>query len=140
MDVDLSNDPIALLMDDHQRVAELFDTIASTAPGERTPLVEMLGEMLTTHMALEERHLYPVVKEKMGAEESEEAFAEHGLAKEGLEKLKTLLPDKPGFDGALESLRAGIVHHVEEEEGEIFPELEQSLDEEQMRRLADALA
>jgi iron-sulfur cluster repair protein YtfE (RIC family) len=139
MDLDLSNDPIALLMDDHQRVAEVFDALATSEPGQRTGLVELLGELLETHMRLEEEHLYPVVRRSVGEEEADEAAAEHALAREGLEKVMALQPDRPGFDGAVESLRAGVMHHVEEEEGEIFPKLQRDMNEDARQRLGAAL-
>ena len=34
-----------------------------------------------------------------------------------------LAPDEPGFGAAMEAVKAGIEHHVEEEEGEVFPKL-----------------
>ena len=38
-------------------------------------------------------------------------------------RCSTLAPDEPGFGAALESLKAGISHHVEEEETDVFPKL-----------------
>jgi hypothetical protein len=35
----------------------------------------------------------------------------------------SLAPDDPGFGAALDSVKAGVMHHVKEEEGEIFPAL-----------------
>ena len=34
-----------------------------------------------------------------------------------------LAPDEPGFGAAMEATKAGITHHVEEEENELFPKL-----------------
>jgi hypothetical protein len=39
-----------------------------------------------------------------------------------------LAPDEPGFGAALEALKGGISHHVEEEEGEVFPKLRKDSD------------
>jgi len=140
MKLDLTNDPIALLMDDHERVAELFEAIAAAGDKDRQPLVQLLTDLLATHMDLEEEHLYPLVREQVGEEEADEAKAEHRLARQSLETVRGLAAGEPGFDGALESLRAGIVHHVEEEEGEVFPALRNALDDAEMERLLDAFA
>jgi len=50
----------------------------------------------------------------------EEPETEHGLAPEGLAKLREL-EDQPGFGTAVDMLAAVIEHHVREEADEIFP-------------------
>lgn len=54
--------------------------------------------------------------------EEEEAEIEHDLTREGLGKLRALL-EKPGFGAVVDVVSAGIKHHVDEEENEIFPKL-----------------
>ena len=58
-----------------------------------------------------------------GAEEVQEGNTEHALARDGLDAMLDLAPDEPGFGAALEGVKAGISHHVEEEESDVFPKL-----------------
>jgi hypothetical protein len=74
-------------------------------------------------MELEETTLYPAMEPVTGEETVTEGIKEHELARKALQDVLDLAPDQPGFGGALEALKAGIEHHVEEEENEVFPEL-----------------
>jgi hypothetical protein len=58
-----------------------------------------------------------------GAEAVEEGNKEHELARDGLAQMIDLAPDEPGFGAALDAVKAGISHHVHEEEDELFPKL-----------------
>jgi len=78
---------------------------------------------LRGHMELEEEVVYPAMEPVTGPETVQEGVTEHGLAREGIDKLVGFAPDAPGFAAALEMVKAGIQHHVEEEEGEVFPQL-----------------
>ena len=110
---------------------QLLERLADAEDGERAPLIDELERSLATHMAVEEQFLYPLVEQVVDAESEEEAEVEHDLARDGLAKLREL-QDKPGFGAAVDMLKAGIAHHVREEEGELFPELR--------REAADQLA
>lgn len=111
------------LTKEHREVEQILDRLSETDPGgERNRLVEQLRNSLETHMAVEERFLYPVVTEEIGTDETEEANNEHDLARAGLAELSDLV-DEGGFAAAVEMLQAGIAHHVEDEEEKLFPEL-----------------
>jgi hemerythrin-like domain-containing protein len=89
-------------------------------------------------MEIEENILYPIVAKEVGAEDEEEAEIEHSLAREGLAKLAERVA-KPGFGAAVEMLKAGIAHHVEEEETELLPELKSALSREEWLTLGDKI-
>jgi hemerythrin superfamily protein len=111
------------LTEEHRKVEKLLDTLASSEEGAaREEALSELESSLGTHMAVEERFLYPIVKDVVGEEDEEGAENEHGLARDGLKKMRNLV-DQPGFGAAVEMVKAGIGHHVEEEEHEIFPKL-----------------
>ena len=78
-------------------------------------------------MVIEEELVYPLIKTHVGVEEDEEANIEHGLARDGLTTMGSMV-DKPGFGAAVEMLAGGINHHVEEEETELLPELKLAMD------------
>jgi iron-sulfur cluster repair protein YtfE (RIC family) len=116
-------DPTKLLEADHRQVEELFSQIESAEGEARMPFIQELAESLKRHMQLEEEVVYPAMEPVVGAEAVQEGNKEHELARKTLNDVLDLAPDEPGFGGALEALKAGIEHHVEEEEGEVFPQL-----------------
>ena len=113
------------LTEEHRKVEAMLAELATSEPGaEREATVTELEEALQTHMTLEERYVYPLVKENVGVEQFVGATNEHESTRKGLREVRDLV-DQPGFGGAVEALAAGIQHHVHEEEGEIFPKLRQ---------------
>lgn len=132
-------DPLRILKADHREVEQLLEKLADTDEGdERRQLIDEVRTKLTLHMELEEQMVYPLVVERVGAEDEEEAEIEHGLAREGLAKLDELA-DKPGFGAAVEMLKAGIKHHVEEEEKELMPSLKDTMEREEWKALGEQL-
>lgn len=134
------NDPMRILKADHREVEKLLDKLADSDEGaEREQMVEELAFKLTAHMEMEERIVYPPVKTEVGEEDEEEAEIEHNLAREGIQKLQELI-EAPGFGAAVEMLKGGISHHVEEEEKELLPDLKDALSREEWLAIGDALA
>ena len=78
-------------------------------------------------MELEETVVYPAMEPVTGKEAVEEGNTEHELARDGIAQMIDLAPDEPGFGAALAAVKAGISHHVEEEENEIFPKLREGV-------------
>jgi hemerythrin superfamily protein len=116
-------DVTRLLEADHRKVEALFDEIEGAEGDDRMPLIGQLTDALAAHMTLEEELVYPAMEPVTGAESVEEGESEHELARKALAELVALAPDGPGFGAALDAAKAGIDHHVEEEEGEVFPKL-----------------
>ena len=114
-------DPTKLLEADHRMVEALFSQIEKAKGEARTPLIEELATNLRAHMELEESTVYPDLEPIVGSETVQEGTKEHELARKTLEDVLALAPDDPGFGGALEALKAGIEHHVHEEEDQVFP-------------------
>lgn len=134
------NDPMKLLKADHREVERMFSELERTEdPGERATLAQQLQTNLAAHMAIEEQLVYPLVTDRLGEEQGEEAEIEHGLAREGVERLVAMC-DQPGFGAALEMVRAGIKHHVEEEEGELLPDLKDAIERDEWTELGDQIA
>jgi len=132
-------DPFTMLETDHRQVARMLKSLADSEPGsEREDLVVRLTQAFDVHAEFEEAAVYPLVTKVMGAETETEAEVEHRLAREGLVKLSELVAT-PGFGAAVEMLEGGITHHVEEEEGEIFPTLRGALDDDVKAQLVSDL-
>jgi hemerythrin superfamily protein len=116
-------DVTRILEADHRQVEDLFDRIEKAKGADRRPLVDELATALRAHMELEETILYPAMRPVTGKEAVQEANTEHELGRKSLEDVLRLAPDEPGFGAALDATKAGIAHHVHEEENEVFTEL-----------------
>ena len=112
-----------ILEADHRTVEDLLARIERAKGEERQPFLDELRSSITGHMTLEEETLYPAMRRVTGDEAVEEGETEHGLVRRSLEELCALAPEDPGFGAALDALKAGIQHHVKDEEGEVFPQL-----------------
>ena len=130
-------DPIVLLKKDHREAEAMLKSLAASSPGaRRKSTLDKLDSALRVHMTIEERDIYPLVAKLVGEEDAKEADIEHGLARDGLDKLQQLV-DEPGFGAAVAMLTAGIKHHVKEEEHEMFPDLKKKLDRPDLLALGD---
>lgn len=131
------NDPIAILKADHREVAAMLKELADSKPGaKRRKTTDKVTAALELHMEIEEKLIYPLVAERVGQDEEQEAETEHGLACDGLVKMNELV-DEGGFGAAVAMVTAGIKHHVKEEETEVFPELKAKLDRSELSELGD---
>lgn len=134
------NDPIAILKRDHKEAAAMLKELADSKPGaKRRRTAQKLADALALHMEIEEQLVYPVVAQRVGGEEAQEAGIEHTLARDGVQKMLQLV-DEPGFGAVVAMLTAGIKHHVKEEETEVFPELKQQLARDELAQMGDAVA
>ena len=122
-----NGDATALLKQDHDDVRNLFaeyDELASDeAEGEeRQALAEQICAMLTAHATVEEEIFYPAAREA-GVETDllDEAEVEHASAKDLIAQIRSMSPDDDLFDAKVKVLGEYVNHHVEEEEGEMFP-------------------
>lgn len=132
-------DVLEHLEHEHREVERLLDELAASEEGgEREQLILDLEEVLRLHMAVEEQHVYPIVVDVMDPEHETEARIEHDLARDGIAKLKAL-SEEPGFGAVVDMVRAGIAHHVDEEEDEIFPELREKAGDRIARLDSEAL-
>lgn len=116
-------DVTRMLEADHRMVEGLFSQIQEAKGEERMALVNELAEALHAHMELEEAVVYPRMAPVTGQESVTEGETEHELSRKALAEMVALAPEEPGFEAALDAVKAGIEHHVQEEEEQIFPEL-----------------
>ncbi len=134
------NDPMRILKADHREVEQLLKRLADTDEGdERNELAHEVNLKLTAHMEIEESIVYPPVSDVVGEDDREEAEIEHGLARQGLATMMSML-ELPGFGAAVQMLAGGVSHHVEEEERELLPELRNALERDEWQAMGDAIA
>jgi hemerythrin superfamily protein len=121
------DDAVALLKQDHAEVRKLFaeyDELATDEANgeERQALAEQICAMLTAHATIEEEIFYPAARDA-GVEGDllDEAEVEHASAKDLIAQIRSMSPDDDLYDAKVKVLGEYIAHHVDEEEGEIFP-------------------
>ena len=122
-----------LLKADHKKVAGILKKIDETterAVKTREELFTQLKTELDIHTRIEETIFYPALKD---ADETRditlEAFEEHKVVKTLLGELESLGKDKEEWTAKFTVLKENIEHHVEEEEGEMFPKARKVLGE-----------
>jgi hemerythrin-like domain-containing protein len=139
---DQGRDVIDILEQDHREVEQMFAELeslrgASTEEdlARRKDLADQVTIELVRHSVAEEVLVYPQVEDKVGAEEADHARKEHAEAEETLQRLEKLDADDPAFDDELSTLMSEIRHHIEDEEDEIFAQMRQVIDADDLRKL-----
>ncbi len=91
---------------------------------------------------IEEQVLYPAVRTALpdGERLHEESLQEHAAVKNVLAELDKMEPSAEGYDARVRELIIGVRHHVEEEEGELFPQLQASIGTDELQDMGGKLA
>ena len=123
-----SPDILALLAADHAEVRAAFDAFDDMGEDEdqspeREALAERICRMLAVHATIEEEFFYPAAR-KAGVDPDllDEAKVEHASAKTLIAELEAAGAGDRLYDAKVKVLGEYIRHHVEEEEGELFPQ------------------
>lgn len=117
------------LKEDHKRVKKAFREFTKldleTDPERGEELVRQVLAELELHTALEEEFLYPAARDAIAQPDLiDEAEVEHESAKALIEQLKAMGPEDEKFAARFTVLCEYVMHHVKEEETEMFPQLE----------------
>jgi iron-sulfur cluster repair protein YtfE (RIC family) len=132
-----------LLKADHKKVATLLAQLADTTTAAiktREKLFKKLVEELNIHQKFEEEFFYPKIKQN--TEKSvikdlvEEAYQEHHVVKGLLTEMQDLPVEDEVWTAKLTVLKENIEHHVQEEENDLFPKAEKTLDASQLEQMA----
>lgn len=127
---------IELLKADHKTVDKLFQKVKATEEGEHKELFEKIKQELDAHTHIEEKIFYPRLKEEKELEDiTLEGIEEHHQAKMFLRELSNLTDDSEKFEPKLKVLMEDITHHVQEEEGEMFPDVEKIISSAELEEL-----
>src|ERR1044071_6915938 len=131
-----------LLKEDHDRVDKLFQKVGATDEGEHMDLFEQINVELEVHTHIEEIIFYPTIRDN-GDEELQKLVAEgveeHRQAKMFLRELDALKTEGERFEAKLKVLMEDIKHHVQEEEGQMFPMVREQFDEYTLQTLGQEL-
>jgi hemerythrin-like domain-containing protein len=138
-------DAIALLKADHAEVEKLFKRFEGLGPRAHKTRLDIAKKVITAlsqHAAIEEQVLYPAARAKLPDDEDLvlEALEEHHVVKWVLSELDGMTPDDERFEAKFIVMAESVRHHVEEEEGEMFPKLRKAFTKRELESLGDELA
>jgi iron-sulfur cluster repair protein YtfE (RIC family) len=132
---------IELLKQDHDKVDQLFQKVKGEQ-GDTRELFEQIRQELEVHTQIEEKIFYPYLLEN-GDEDlqdiTKEGLQEHHQAKILLREIENLTDESDTLDPKLQVLMEDITHHVQEEEGEMFPMVTEQFDGATLQELGDEL-
>jgi hemerythrin superfamily protein len=138
-------DAITSLREDHRRVEKLFKQFEKVAGGDahktQQGIVEEIIRELSVHAAVEEQVFYPAVRKAVDDAEDTilEALEEHHVVKWTLSELDGMAPTEERFKAKVTVLIESVRHHVEEEEGELFPKVREVIKRKELVELGETM-
>ena len=125
-DGERGEDVFEMLKTDHRHVQDLFTKFEDADKRARGSIADETLTALEVHAALEEELVYPAIAEVIDDEELiNEAREEHHVAKLLIKELRKMDAEDEGFATKFKVLGELVGHHIEEEEGEMFPQAQE---------------
>ena len=134
-------DVITFLKDEHDEAKAVFKKLEKAEGAAAQKLWDQLSSMLSLHEELEETLLYPQLK-KAETDLILEAYQEHHVMDVLIGELNELRPTDETWEPKIKVLQENTEHHIEEEEGELFPKVRKIWDKarrEEVGRKMEAL-
>jgi hemerythrin superfamily protein len=130
--------PPQLLMQDHREVEGLFEQYKQSADPS---VVKQICTELKVHTEIEEEVVYPVLASDVpnGKGMKDHAEDEHTEVEEAVKQIIKLDFTGPQIDGLMQKIISGVTEHVQEEENEVFPAMEEAVDPQKMEQLGAEL-
>ena len=131
---------IRLLTQDHELAKQMFSNIQAASAEQRQQLWAQLEPELKVHEQIEETALYGPVAQEVGSRDAtlKEWHEQH---QQEVSELEDLLQDIAAFDPMTDQwmervteLQETLEEHIEEEEGDIWPRIQQAWDESKLER------
>jgi len=125
----------ARLKADHDRQRDLIERIAK-GEGDRQAAFEELRKELQAHAAAEEESLYATMLAEPDLRDSaRHSVSEHKEVDDLLGELCAMDAEAKGWLDKFEAMRERYLHHIDEEEEEMFPEAAEALSDETEAKL-----
>ncbi|HKT77980.1 MAG TPA: hemerythrin domain-containing protein [Sphingobium sp.] len=131
------------LKQDHDMHRRLFERMAQAEqdPGQLEQLFAEFRVEVTAHAAAEEETLYATMLARPDLrEDAQHSVAEHKEIDDYLEEMAEQPFNGPAWRETFAKLKKRYLHHIEEEEEEMFPDAARELTAEEEQRLADIFA
>jgi hemerythrin superfamily protein len=131
---------IELLKQQHREVEQLFNDIEGAGdPKQQAKMFRELAGKLVGHDGIERQIFYPACEEGLGmTEDLGQALVEHGVVEFSLYEADQAA-GKPDFEFKVKVLKELLQHHIQEEENELFPKVQQALGDEKLDLLGEEL-
>jgi hemerythrin-like domain-containing protein len=141
---DTGPDAVRLLVEQHDEIRRLFtdwDGLSPRPSKRKEDLVRELITVLVKHAEIEEQIFYPAVAAEVKGQERlvEESLEEHHAAELLLSEIDRMDPTSERFDAKVTVVKELVVHHLDEEEQDLFPQVVDQLTEERRRELGGAM-
>ncbi len=137
-------DALKLLKQDHEMVKKMLaegEATTERADKTRTELFARLKSELEIHERIEEEVLYPALRDHPKSKEiAYEAYEEHHVVDEILAELEITPTSRPEWGAKFKVAKENLEHHIEEEEGEMFPKARQILSDEELDEMGARMA
>ena len=131
-----------LLKQDHEEVKELFEQAEATDDSkEQRNIFKQIKKALETHARIEEGIFYPAMEKHEQLKDLVlESYEEHKQIKILLKKMDDLVTGSEEFEPKLSVLQEIVEHHAEEEEeGNMFPQVRELVDDAALEELGRKL-
>jgi hemerythrin superfamily protein len=136
-------DALTLLKEDHDRFKKLLaegEDSSERARVGRSKLFEDLKRQIQVHERMEEEVLYPALKQHPKAKDIVlEGYEEHHVADLIISEIEDTDPGDERWAAKFKVLKESLEHHIEEEEGDMFPKARRIFDDEQLEELGAAM-
>ena len=127
------------LREDHDLQRNLIEKLVATegASDDRKALFDELEAQLAAHAAAEERYFYvPLMEVDLTQDHARHSVAEHQELDDFVEQLNDYKMDASQWLITARELQERLIHHLDEEEVEVFPVAGKALDDDQKTELA----
>jgi hypothetical protein len=126
------------LKQDHDRHRKLLAQLSEAEAEERSTLFEALRKELQAHAAAEEESLYATMLACPDLrDDARHSVSEHKEIDDRMGELVEADPKSGDWTKGFEELRHRYLHHIEEEEEEMFPKAGEQLSHAAEERIAD---
>jgi hemerythrin superfamily protein len=134
---------IKLLEQQHREVEKLFEKFeraGDRAKQTRHRLCQEISNALAIHANIEETIFYPATKSARTEELLHEAVEEHLAAKRIIADLVEKDPEGETLDAKMAVLKEQVLHHIGEEEDDLFPRVKKQLEQDRLEQLGEEMA
>jgi hemerythrin-like domain-containing protein len=131
---------IQLLKSEHEKAKRAFEEIQAASADQRAALWTKLEPELKVHEEMEETALYGPVAQDVGSrdetlKEWQEHHHEEVVEAEALIKeIGELDPASDDWMETVEELQGALENHIQEEEGDIWPRIQQAWDDAKLEK------
>ncbi|MDQ3931828.1 MAG: hemerythrin domain-containing protein [Actinomycetota bacterium] len=137
-------DALEFIRSEHEDFRGLLNRYEEVDPDDHSAKRDLVAELITVvvqHSAMEERAFYPAVREHIPEldEHIREGIEEHHVVEVIMQELKQLDATDEQFDAKVEVFAENLLHHIQEEEDELFPKIRSEMPSQQLEGLADDL-